>query len=415
MDSGAFLQFHLRVGARVGLRLLAPLLAGLFAAYYFLRPEFFLLLGDHLFSRAPYLGRGLIISLITLAAASLLAPRVTFGLGGWIRHLPASSALQRRLSAFAVLIAQAPLLLVLAGLGFFSIGKNGWPEALSAAAGIASAGYASSLLALAVRRPAWAYAAGLAGGILCGSGNLGLWLGGVLVAVLSDRAPGPFLGRSAPLRRRPLAASPSRFFLALAWRSIGPRIFLAYLAPAVILGAFSLFLRNNPLPRHAADAAVRLAGLLALGASLAGGASLMAKRRPLWAWGRSLPLSSYRRVAIDAAFLSFLALPLLVPAAAMRLSTLPATVAVLPYFALRAAAASRPSMETPRSPVPAFFLESALFAALTSLWPWASVLALMASPAALRIAAGRDRAVKAGRWLELRFSAPGDSQAWSSR
>ena len=97
------LVFHLRVGARVGLRLLASVLAGLFAAYYLLRPEFFVMLGDQIFVRAARLSRGIFLALLLLPAASLMASRITLGMSGWIRHLPARSSRHRRLAAPAVL------------------------------------------------------------------------------------------------------------------------------------------------------------------------------------------------------------------------------------------------------------------------------------------------------------------------
>jgi hypothetical protein len=97
--------FHLRVGVRVGLRFLASVLAGLFAAYYFLRPELFVMLGDHIFVRSTRLSRGVILALVLLPAAGLMASRIALGLSGWIRHLPAPASRHRQMAALAVLVS----------------------------------------------------------------------------------------------------------------------------------------------------------------------------------------------------------------------------------------------------------------------------------------------------------------------
>ncbi len=110
---GAFLRFHLKVGARIGLRLLAPVLAGLFAVYYLLRPELVLLLAERLLKGADGLRRGLTLSVLTGIFVSAIAPRVTLGLGGWLRHLPASSRRHRALAAAAIWTAATPILVVL--------------------------------------------------------------------------------------------------------------------------------------------------------------------------------------------------------------------------------------------------------------------------------------------------------------
>ena len=99
--------------------------------------------------------------------------------------------------------------------------------------------------------------------------------------------------RSAPARkhhgprRRLLSFA---FFPALALRAVRGRIALAYLPAVLVLGAAWLFLRNNDLAARPA-LALSLFGLsLAVTAFIATAADILASRRPVWPWLRSLPL-----------------------------------------------------------------------------------------------------------------------------
>ena len=74
----AFFLFHLRVGARVALRVLAPVLAATFFLYYILRPEFTLELARILFLEGSLVESGTIGALLLLGLARgerLPAPR----------------------------------------------------------------------------------------------------------------------------------------------------------------------------------------------------------------------------------------------------------------------------------------------------------------------------------------------------
>ena len=70
--------------------------------------------------------------------------------------------------------------------------------------------------------------------------------------------------------------------------------------------------------------------------------------------------------------------------------------------------ALRPAADSPRSPILPFVLEGLMTAALSALWPWTAALLVPAAVFAARAAAGRERSLKTGRWLELRFAAAGD-------
>ncbi len=415
-DEAAFLRFHLRVGARVGTRLLAPVLAGIFAVYYLFRPELVLLLAERLLKDGDALRRGLQLTLLAGLAGALGVPRVTLGLSGWIRHLPASARGHRLQAAAAVVTAELPLLVPLAVLAFLlPMDKNGAGAAWAAAVGIFAAAFFMALYLMPSRQPLWASGLGLAACILAGSGEP-LWLAvAALAAGWADRACGPFLSGRRPVRRLvPRPSGPTAFGLRLSLRAVGWRMFGSLLLPALFLGWAALLLVNNDLAPGPARAAVRLAAGGGLAGSLAAAAAILGRQRPPWPWSRSLPIGSGRRVLEDAAFLACPAAAAL--AAFVLFSPAPAPIsALLPYAVFRAAAAVRPSMATARSPIPALFLELLLAAVLTALVPAGLLLVPPAAWLAWREAVRRERAVKMGRWLERRFAAGGDSLTWSSR
>ncbi len=70
----AFFLFHLRVGVRVSLRVIAPLVAGFFFCLYVLKYEFFLRLAEILFKETDPLAACLIIFLVSLGIARAAAP-----------------------------------------------------------------------------------------------------------------------------------------------------------------------------------------------------------------------------------------------------------------------------------------------------------------------------------------------------
>jgi hypothetical protein len=406
--------FHFRVGVRVGLRFLASVLAGLFSAYYLLRPELFVMLGDHIFVRSTRLSRGVILALVLLPAASLMASRIALGLSGWIRHLPAPASRHRRMAALAVLVSLTPLLGVLSGLAFLPAGKNGIIEAAEGSVGVVACAACLSVLVLPVRRPWWGDILGLAAGVLAGTGTFLGAAAGLAGAAITDAVSGPFLGPARRSHRAMTGSIPSAFAFLQHGRAFGTRLALPLFPAALVLGLMELLRINNPLSALTAAAAARFGGAAAVTALLTSSAAISAKRRPPWAWGRSLPISSLRRAGADALFLGALALPAVLAAALLDPRSAAATAAALPYLSFRASAALRPSPDSPRNPILPFALEGLMSAALLALWPWTAALFIPGAAMAARDAARRDRSLKTGRWLELRFAAAGDPLSGSA-
>lgn len=238
----ALLRFHLRVGARLALRVLAPVLAAVVGGMMLLGVDFINSFGMLLFGSSG----GLIIAFACLGVAWVAAPRVCRGLDGWMRHLPVSGLAHRRAAMMAMAAAQGSLLLLLL---FFATAaaKNGadpWPGL----AGLLVALPAAALAAMPVRllaRPLALIAAFLpfSGGWL----TVGL---GAMLLILADAIAGP-LRKTAPaisLRRK----GTGRWLEArIAWRALGGSLAGAFVTGLLPLGAAVLFVRNNELaPVH---------------------------------------------------------------------------------------------------------------------------------------------------------------------
>ena len=140
----AFLRFHLRVGARLAVRILAPVLAVIFFVFYILRPEFILALARALFVEGSLIESGLVGTLLLVGMARAVMPRITAGRAGWARSLPADGRALRALEVLSSVVAEMPLLAVL--------GRSPGSSRVRARCGSPSAWPASSS---APRRPAF--------------------------------------------------------------------------------------------------------------------------------------------------------------------------------------------------------------------------------------------------------------------
>jgi hypothetical protein len=401
----ALLRFHLHVGARLALRVMAPLLAAVVGGMMLLGVDFINSFGALLFGSSG----GLIIAFACLGVASISAPRICRGLDGWMRHLPVSGLAHRRAAMIAIAAAQASLLLLL--LFFAAAAAKNGTDPVPSLVGLLIALPAAALAAMPVRFLARTLA--LIAAFLPFSGG---WLPvglGALLLIVSDAVAGP-LRKTAPgisFARR----GTGRWLEArIAWRALGVSIMGAYLTSLLPLGAAMLFVRNNELaPVH-----VRLGALLGGGTAvvllLAGLGESLAVRRPAWPWSRSLPWTAKRRVLFDTLFLGAHAFPLVLLTARIEPLAAIAVLLMIPLLAARTAGAVRRAPERRTGASGEILIEGMLLAAAVALLPWVSLLALLVTPFAVKAAAERERQQKVSRWQEIHHLAVGDPQSWSA-
>lgn len=408
----AFLLFHLRTGTRLSLRLLAPLLAAVFIAYYLFRPEFIIQVSMILFRESGLLGAGPAVTLALIAVSKVAERRVGPGFRGWIRHLPSKGRRLRRTAVLSVFLAEVPTIAVLGGLGIF-VTRDEPGRALAVAAGLLVAGMAAASFAVTSRKRPVSKAFSLAACLVGPSGRLALTAAGAGFLFLSDLTGGS-VGLQTRRRRKKRSPGDLDLETLLTWRAGGWRILPAFLLASPALAAALLFIHNSRLTGRD-EAAVSSAGAVLFSSVFLGLiAGIIEKRRPVWAWARSLPRSSGHRVLRDAGFFficGFLGILGLVRAPGRPFL---AAAAVLPFLCMRAAAGLRGGT-TSRWGVPGVMAGEgfliAMSVALIRFSPW--FFLAMTLPAFLA-ARAREKRLKPGRWDEMRHMSAGDPLSWSA-
>jgi len=175
-----------------------------------------------------------------------------------------------------------------------------------------------------------------------------------------------------------------------------------------------LFLKNNSLTGASAKPMAEFGSVLFAAAVLNFSAAIVQKRRPVWAWARSLPIPAGRRIIEDAVcFLIFAAVPL---AIILALAGWPAApLAVIPFLAIRSAGTIRSDPAARWGISIGGLMEGALAAMAVALLPWCAWLFPALIPFAYVQARARERMVKAGHFDEMRHLAAGDPSTWRSR
>ncbi len=410
------LRFHLKVGARLALRVMVPAFGAAAGGLMLLGVDFINSLGTTLFGARGRAGSGLPIAFVCLGVAGVAAPRICRGLDGWLRHLPATGLEHRRSAMIAIAAAQGSILALLAFL-VAAAWKNGgdpWPSL----AGLAVAAPAAALAAMPVQRFA-ARPLALAAAIVPFSGPFsGGWLavaGGAVLFLAADRIAGPLRKTRAAVVLPSAARRGTGTWLEarIAWRALGASLAGSYLTSLLPLGAAALFVRNNELPPVYVRLGALVGGGWAVVVLLSGMAESLAVRRPAWPWSRSLPWPASRRVIADAAFLGMHTLPLILLTAWIEPLAALAVLAQVPLLTLRAAGAMRRAPERRTGASGEILMEGLLLASAAALLPWVSLIALAGTPLAVRAAAERERRQKVSRWQELHHLAAGDPQSWS--
>ncbi len=403
-------RFHLRVGARLALRRLAPVAAVFMALYVILRPEFFAALIDGL-GRGSGWVLGAFSALLVLLFASLAAPRLLLGLSGWLRHLPSSAAQRRRSALAGMWVSLVPVLL---GLAFVYLTAHLRSSSINAAylAGLPVLGWAAAQAVLPVQNKYRSRLLSLAAAVLAASGG---WLYlGLSLALLwaADLVSGPF-ERS---RRTPVRSSHTRtrgLAFVILWRALRWR-----LVPWYVLSGFPLllsyaYLNNSVVTSLQRQRALLFGTALALVCFTALTASGAAARRPVWPWLRCLPGSARSRIQGDAVFLGLHAAPLLVPLGLMDFYACAAVGLGLPALSLYAAAVMRRAPEQKMSALGLVSLIGSLGGMTLALFPPAALVCLGLIPLLLKFGVGLDRGQKVSRWLEIHHLAAGDPYSWS--
>ncbi len=423
----ALLQFHLRSGLRVAMRALVPLVVALTAAVVLQgSPLVIIAITRAIFLPAePAIAAALLEALTLISLTMASAPRLTRGLGGWIRHLPASGAAQRRAACAGLALTEVPILLLVL-VTCVAVPAGSLQVTLLRCAGLPVLAWASALAALPIRPYArlGAAAAALAAA-------LGTWWAlpaSLVLLVVCETGAGSI--RSSRLRQRrrwvrraarSRAAAPGgnrlmgalRLWFMVAGRAIGWRLLATWLLVVPVLVPALLFLANNSIDTARRAGVLRLAGLLAAVAVTTSLCETLVKRRPPWPWIRSLPWSSTLRAGLDGALLLILTLPVVLPFAPLSpVASLP-ILAVLPWLALRGAAAIREGPARTSGAAGQLLTEAVIPVALVTLLPWTALVVLLAAPLALRQAARAEQHQDVSRWHELHHLAAGDSLEWS--
>jgi len=404
----AFFQFHLGVGIRLALRVLVAAVALFFALFYLLKPEMFIGITAQLISDG--LPGGFAVAVSFLVFAGIASRRVCLGLAGWIRHLPASGSLHRRLAVLAVLTAQLPILLIWAILAL-AVGRMHGVDIVPFLVGLPFSAAAASLAVLPVKGKYLSFFLAAAGAVLAGSSGWYFLGGGILLIIAADLSAGPIV----PIRSRMVFTLPKGvgFHLAVVWRALYWRLVIPYLPALFPVGLAALFLANNTVGPRVDTAVVTVNGALGLVLFSGTFANILASRRPPWPWARSFPVKAETRVMNDALIVGMHAAALLVPVGLEDLSALWPLAAVLPFLSIRAVRAIHVSGNVRGGPLPLLVKESILGVFLIGLFPLTSLLLLPAALLALKEAAEKEKSQKVSRWLELHHLAAGDSLSWS--
>jgi hypothetical protein len=407
----AILLFHLRVGGRLALQSFTPLFSAIVALLMlYMNPAAIVaMIARQVFGSPPSTGGLVILAALAFALPAWATPRMAHGLNGWIRHLPVSSASNRRGLALALVVVQTPLLVALGILGFVAQVQGIAvlrPVLLKLALLLIGAAFA----AMPVRHHAASAFASVAGALVALFGSTWMLLPALMLLIAADAVSGPIREVRA---RKPWRATNSSFGFRIAWRALGWRILNPYVVALLPLGATALFIRNNELGGELLAGAARFGGSMAIVLFLSTLSEKLSVRRPVWPWARSLAWSSSRRVLADALFLAIHATPVLFLIALIEARSAITALLLLPVLSSRAAGHMR-RISGRRTGNGAFVLEGFCASAMIALLPWMLLLALASAPAAFLSARSLDSRQKVTRWLEKHHDAGGDSLSWSA-
>ncbi len=400
----ALLRYHWSSSVRLSWRLLTPILV-LVSCLLLVQADQLPSYGDRLVERSWSVR--ILLVLVLAAAVPVVTPRLRRGYGGWMNQLPVRQVVQRRLQTLAGALALLPIAALI--LFLFAAGQPTLGEF-----GVFIVGLLLALVGVGQRIPPLAPGRELVTTLVgWGSAVVALTPDGTALAVaallllIADRSAGvPITMRS----RAPRWSLPRLSDWARTTRAAAPS-----LSGALAVGGFPLlagfaFLTNNDLEITGRQLGSVLAGGFSVAVVVATLAEALRRYRPPWPWLRSLPVSSYRRVAVDAAWLLLWCLPTLV--VSYRLER----VAVVPVAALALAASAFGAMAVRCRPGQFFgssgevLLWNGLLTAFSALLPGPGTLfALLLTPLFLAAGAARERRFAVGIWRPSQHHSVGDS------
>jgi len=406
-------RFHLNVGIRLSSKILAPALAIAFTALYLFKLEFFFQMIQAVSLDSHFLLSGLVFSVITILTARTISHRIILGLNGWIRHLPISSPVHRRLAVLSIFTAGFPVLLALMLLVFFLFVELE-ADPIFYLSGLPVLGLASAQFVLPTRKSFFAKPLAFVACLLAGSGEWILLVLGSVFVFLSDIVSGPLILQK---KRRSGHRSRSgiRLIYFLSWRALGVRLFYPYLSGLGVLALTQIFLLNNPLAFPLDAKVILFGGAACVSIFDAVLAHEITLRRPPWPWSRSLPWSSGSRILSDASFIGLHTLPLILVVSFFHwLSIIPLLIA-LPPLLIYCSIMMRKGYAFRTGAYGRILVFGFLGSLALSLWPWISLLFLASTPILFNWAAGEERNLRVSRWQERHHLAVGDSLSWSRK
>jgi hypothetical protein len=411
----ALIRFHVRAGVRLAWRIAIPV---------FTAPTLAVAMSPEPSGTLDRLARGAVaktggeslatlMALACLAVASWGAPRLAYGVRGWLRQLPAGDSAWRRSLTCALVLTELPVVALWALLCLFA-----WSQGIPVAARRAwsvllmTVGAAQLALPKGIRRHAvFGGSLALAAALAADPRWMGIAVGGLFVF---DSLSGASTNVRRARRRR--WSTEARFLgLRVTSRAIGAPLLRRYVILVLPLTATALFLENNDLSLEQTELATRLGGGFSVAACVWWTSKLVLSRRPPWPWMRSLPWSSRHRVQEDVLFLALSAGPLLLLTGALRAHASAVVALALPWMAARGAAAlrDRESMHAPERDL--VLVELVLTACLLALVPKLAPALAILFPLALKWATEKERNTRVGRRNAMIDLGTGDTESWSGR
>lgn len=409
----SFLRFHLNVGARLAVKILAPLIAVFFAVLYIFKVDFFVVLARALFVDSHFVVSGLIYSAITIGASRMISPRICTGLNGWIRHLPLKSRSNRRMALISIFMAQVPVLLSLSLPSLLLSNSLGVNPAVYLS-GLPMLGLSSAFFVLPIRNSLFIKPFVLFACILSASGNWIMLIAGVLLFLICDLVSGPLVtGKKRQLFGRVTRGTWLNYFIA--WRALRWRIGFPYIFSFIILGLTQVFIQNNDHSPVLIGKIYLFGGICSAVVICAFLAHVLAVRRPPWPWSRSLPWSSRRRVLIDAGFLALSVIPLVLLVFVMERKTIFPILLSLPTLCFLSSWTMGRAFDLRTGAYGTILILGGIGALLLCLYPLISIVYLILAPVLFKQAVEQERLLKVSRWLERHHLAAGDSLSWNQK